>query len=50
MIDRRFTLICLITALAGTLLATLAADVGRTPRDWRPPCDLLGADGCRPDR
>ena len=34
MIARRFTLICLATALAGTVLATLAADAGRGERPW----------------
>lgn len=34
MIARRFTLICLATALGGALLATLAADAGRAAPAW----------------
>lgn len=51
MIVRRFTLICFATALAGTVLAIMAADAGRTPHPWQlPPCDMLSTDGCRADR
>ena len=48
MIARRFTLICLATALAGIVLASMVADFGRMPPNWqRPPCDLLASDHCR---
>ena len=51
MIARRFTLICLAAALAGAVLAGMAADFGRMPPNWQnPPCDRLAGDRCRPDR
>ncbi len=45
MIARRFTLICLASALAGTLLAGIVAEAGRAPRPWQS-LSCAPADAC----
>ncbi|EKF19747.1 hypothetical protein [Nitratireductor pacificus] len=54
MLTRRFTIVCLITALFGMGLAILVAEAGRPSHDWRDnrpfACTMETGGSCLPAR